>query len=465
MINTNNLRIRLLGARVFVLLLFFIGFAYSTIVSLDNAYTTSLEALLNATIKDIKHEYHKENAKPLSFAEIKDEFDIPVLYAQIVAYNSLSNQPTILARSEDLGEQSLNIPQKIIQKIFENPNEVAFFHEPNMKINDKNIYTGTFFLAQNEFQMLFLECALPYDPNTPQAQEVKKTLLFWLPCLFIAILYIANKLLSGSLSSVSAVTKYAKKMAGKMEYSVIPQSHVAREIDDLIATFNTLLNELHHAYAQVKQFGQNASHELKTPLTIIQGEIDVGLRKERTPDEYQRILKNVQQEVSHLHDVIDKILFLSSMTKNEIQSHFSEIYLDEVVLSVIEEKRPLCEQKNITLSLKALETQSIQGNTALLKIAINNILDNAIKYSPSLSTISVSLQMHQLIIQDEGIGIKEEDQKHIFEQFYRSEHHKQSDIKGSGLGLAIVKNILDLHGFAISLTSQENQGAIFTIHF
>ena len=73
--------------------------------------------------------------------------------------------------------------------------------------------------------------------------------------------------------------------------------------------------------------------------------------------------------------------------------------------------------------------------------------------------------MHQLIIQAEGIGIKEEDQKHIFEQFYRSEHHKQSAIKGSGLGLAIVKNILDLHGFAISLTSQEDEGTIFTIHF
>lgn len=464
MININNLRIRLVVASSLVLSLFFIGFTYSTLSSLDHAYIASLEATLNTALKDMKHDYQEEPTKPLSFLETKDEFDIPVLYAQIVAYNSLSNEPTILARSEDLGEQSLTIPQKIIQRIFEKPNETAFFYTPNMKINDKNVYTGTLFLAQDEFQMLFLECALPYDTNTPQAQEMKKMLLVWLPSLFIVILIIANKLISRSFESVSAITKHVQSMFGKMQYSIIPQSHVAKEIDDLIATFNALLSELHSAYAQVKQFGQNASHELKTPLTIIQGEVEVGLRKERTPEEYQRILNNVQHEVSHLHEVIDKILFLSNMTKNEIQNHFTEVYIDEVVLSVLEEKRALCEQKQITLHLEALETQSIQGNATLLKIAIGNLLDNAIKYSQASSTITVALREHELSICDEGMGMNEEDQKHIFEQFYRGGNSKRTT-KGSGLGLAIVKNIIDMHDFSISLLSQESKGTQISIHF
>lgn len=464
MINIKNLRIRLLGARVLVLLLLLLGFAYTTLTSLDNAYIASLEATLNTALKDMKHDYQEDSSKPFSFSEIKEEFDIPILYAQIVAYNSLSNEPAILARSNDLGEHTLHIPQNIIQKIFENPNESAFFYNPSMKVDDKNVYTGTIFLAQNEFQMLFLQCALPYNTNTPQAQEMKKMLLFWLPCFFIIILIIANRLITRSFASVSAVTQHVKSMYGKKEYTVIPQSHVAREIDDLIATFNTLLNELHHAYTQVKQFGQNASHELKTPLTIIKGEIDVGLRKERTPKEYVQILEKVGREVATLHEVIEKILFLSNTSKNDMRKHFHELYMDEILLEAIDEKRSLAEQKQIALSLDTLEPQNLRGNAALLKIAITNLIDNAIKYSPAHSTIHIALKEHELSIRDEGMGMSEEEMEHIFEQFYRTKESQEST-KGSGLGLCIVKNILDLHDLTIRVQSDKKQGTDVSIFF
>jgi signal transduction histidine kinase len=181
-----------------------------------------------------------------------------------------------------------------------------------------------------------------------------------LSSLLIIILVLAYILISKSLQNVQKVTNTAKEISTQDLHSTIPQTHIAYEIDDLIATFNTLLNELQNAYSQVKQFGQNASHELKTPLTIIQGEVDVGLRKERTYEEYQQILHKVAKEVSTLHTVIEKILFLSSTTKNDLKNHFSEVYLDEVLLDAIEEKRLICEQKNITLHVNSLEALSVQ---------------------------------------------------------------------------------------------------------
>jgi len=363
-----------------------------------------------------------------------------------------------------LKSTDLKIEPGIIQEIFEQPGEITFSltFEPNL--SPHKIYIGTMFLAQNEYQMLFLQCAIPYDNLTPQIQEMITTLSIGLCALLVIVLGLAYLLISTSLSNVLHVTNAAKAMRGEMEHSIIPKSHIASEIDDLIETFNILLGELQHAYAQVKQFGQNASHELKTPLTIIKGEVEVGLRKERTTHEYEQILAKVAKEVSVLHEVIEKILFLSSNTKNDLKKHFHEVYLDEVLLEAIEEKRPLCEPKDIHLIVETLQAQNLRGNATLLKIAIANLIDNAIKYSLENSTIHVTLKAHELSIKDEGMGIKTADLEHVFEQFYRTQESKES-AQGSGLGLAIVKTILDLHDLSITIESEEHKGTHAHIYF
>jgi len=459
-----SLKFRLLVALFIILSALFYSFGFVVIKTLETSYQEGVEASLFTVLKDIKHDYDEDPTKELTLDEVKEEFSIPLLYAQVVAYDSMSNTPKILTRSSDLKEESLKIDPTTLQKIFERPDEVTFsiMKEPNL--TSHKIYTGTLFLAQNEFQMLFLQCAVPYNRHTPQIEEVISTLWIGLSALLIIVLALAYMLISKSLSNVQYVTNTAKAMRGEMEHSVIPKTHIASEIDDLIETFNTLLSELQHAYAQVKQFGQNASHELKTPLTIIKGEVEVGLRKERTNTEYQHILEKVAKEVSTLHEVIEKILFLSSNTKKDLKKHFHELYVDEILLEAIEEKRTLAEQKKIVLNVEALEPQNLRGNATLLKIVIANLIDNAIKYSPENSTIHIALKAHELSIEDEGMGIKTADLEHVFEQFYRTRESKEK-ATGSGLGLAIVKNILDLHDLSITLHSEEGRGTHARILF
>lgn len=457
-----SLKFRLLTALSLILFTLFYGFGYIVIHTLESSYKESLEASLFTVLKDIKHDYTEAPEKELALNETKEEFELPVLFSQIVAYDSMSNKPQILNRSNDLKEQNLPIELSIVQQIFEHPTEIIFSIVQDPNNPERKIYMGTMFLAQKEYQMLFLQCALPYNKHTPQIQNMIKTLWIGLCTLLFIILGLAYILISKSLANVLHVTSVAKTLHGETKHSTIPKSHIAYEIDDLIETFNTLLSELQHAYAQVKQFGQNASHELKTPLTIIKGEIDVGLRKERTPKEYEQILEKVGKEVATLHDVIEKILFLSSTTKNDLKKHFHELYVDEVLLEAIEEKRSLAEQKEIALSLETLEPQNLRGNASLLKIAIANLIDNAIKYSPAHSTIHIALKEHELSIRDEGMGIKKDEIEHIFEQFYRTKE-SQEKTKGSGLGLAIVKNILDLHEVAIDVQSTENKGTLIRL--
>lgn len=459
-----SLRFRLLTALGLILFALFYSFGYIVIHTLQNSYKESLEASLFTVLKDIKHDFSEDPEKELSLNETKEEFEIPLLLTQVVAYDSMSNTPHILTRSNDLKEQSLNIEPAIIQQIFEHPNDIVFSIAQDPNNPKRKIYMGTMFLAQKEYQMLFLQCAIPYDKHTPQVQDMSEILWIGLFILLFIVLGLAYVLIAQSLSNVQHITNVAKAMRGETEYSRIPKSHIAYEIDDLIETFNTLLRELQHAYAQVKQFGQNASHELKTPLTIIKGEVEVGLRKERTPKEYEQILEKVGREVSTLHEVIEKILFLSSSTKNDLKKHFHELYLDEVLLEAIEEKRSFAEQKNIKLTIETLEAQNLRGNATLLKIAIANLIDNAIKYSPAASTIHIVLRSHELSIRDEGMGMSAEEMEHIFEQFYRSSRSKEST-KGSGLGLAIVKNILDLHDLTIEVQSTEGKGTRVSIAF
>ncbi|NCB82808.1 MAG: HAMP domain-containing histidine kinase, partial [Bacilli bacterium] len=393
----------------------------------------------------------------------KEEFDIPLLYAQILTYKIASQEPTIIAQSHDLKGESLKLSWELIQKILEEPEKIHFSETKNRTLTKNKIYIGTLFLGTHENQMLLLQCAMPYDKRTPEIEKMKEALWIGLSLLLFIVLLLASFLISVSLKNVQNVTNAVRKIDIQDTHKSLPKSYIAKEIDDLIETFNTLLNNLQHAYAQVKQFGQNASHELKTPLTIMQGEIEVGLRKERSGEEYQAILRKINHELSHLHEVIEKILFLSSNTRNELMKHFSDIYVDEVLLECIEEKKTFAKERGITLTLDSLEPFSLQSNTVFLKMVFSNLIDNAIKYAFENSSVHIALHVKHLSIENEGVEIDTKELAQLCEPFYRGQKSK-AFAKGSGLGLAIVKTILDLHHATLHF-SKKNKRTIVSVQF
>ncbi|AFL69431.1 sensor histidine kinase [Sulfurospirillum barnesii] len=469
-----NLRFRLLLALFVILFAFFYGFGWSVVYTMKKSQERSLEASLKAYAKDLQHDYLERNVKGqiIDFEElkeeldeVKEEFDIPVLYAQLLSYKIASQNPTIIAQSRDLKGESLKLTSKLIENILNDPSQIYFAETRNETLSKHKIYIGTLFLGMHDNQMLLLQCAMPYDKRTPEIEKMEETLWIGLSILLALVLFLASLLLSTSLKNVQKVTDKAKKLSIQDNYMKISKTHIAHEIDDLIETFNTLLEHLQYAYAQVKEFGQNASHELKTPLTIMQGEIEIGLKKERSTQEYQHILHKVAKEVTHLHEVIEKILFLSSSSKNDLMRHFSEVYVDEILMESITEKKEKAQTRGITLVVDALEPLSIQSNALLLKMVVNNLIDNAIKYALGNSSVHLALHGKELRIVNKGTLIDDTELEHIFEPFYRGKRAKKH-AQGSGLGLAIVKNILDAHHAHITLTQEKKTNTIIlTVQF
>ncbi|MGE4510028.1 MAG: sensor histidine kinase [Sulfurimonadaceae bacterium] len=448
-----NLPLRLLSG-LFLFLSIVFSLFYLLIISILNThYNKELEMLLQTTLKDISYEYAHMPKKNYDFNHIKEEFDIPTLYIQIFTLDA--GKPRFLFRSNDLGTHNLSFVPKKLPHLTK---ESIFFEKQEYKeLSNNPIEVGYTLLDEG----VYLMCAIPYERKNPQIEYAKETLFAGLSVLLLTLLLLFYAIIKHSLAQTKKVLEEVRTIHIDSHMPKIRKTHIASEIDELIETFNTLLAQLQNSYIKIKEFGQNASHELKTPLTILRGEIEVGLRKERSTQEYQTILKSSLAEIERLQDIIEKILFLSTNAQSDIKSRFEPCYVEEILEEVIEQKKALALPKAITLRLLQNTPLTVEGNPLLLNLALSNLLENAIKYSSEGTTIEISLSESELRIQDHGIGIKEEHLGKIFDRFYRIEKNQ----KGSGLGLSIVKNILELHAIDISIESHLGEGTLIVLSF
>lgn len=249
----------------------------------------------------------------------------------------------------------------------------------------------------------------------------------------------------------------------------VPQTSDKDEIKELVTTFNYLLERLESGIMIQNNFLKNASHELKTPLTIIIGDIDVSLQQPRTNQQYEEILKSLRKDTLHLKATLEGLLVLSGLELSEPQQ-METVRIDEILWNVLEKKAIEYPEAKVSFNLNAIADQEdllcVQANKHMLFIALYNILDNAIKFSSSAPvTIFALSNENKLIIKiiDQGPGISEDDQKSIFELFFRSDHTRH--IQGQGLGLFITTQILKLHDINLIVDSELGKGTSFSLVF
>ena len=209
---------------------------------------------------------------------------------------------------------------------------------------------------------------------------------------------------------------------------------------------------------RLKIFNSNVSHELKTPLTIMKGEIEVALMNNECN---QELLKSLLSEINYINEITDKLLFLTK--KNALnKNNFEDIDLEDIILEMFEKY-----SKKIKIDLNIKEDEHIiKGDKTLLKIALSNIIENSIKYKATELKITLKKEKNKiiLVIKDNGIGIPKEKLPFVFDEFYRVDESRNKKIKGFGLGLSIVKSIINLHNGDIKLKS-ENKGVEVIITF
>lgn len=213
---------------------------------------------------------------------------------------------------------------------------------------------------------------------------------------------------------------------------------------------------------QIKRFSSDVSHELKTPLTAMKGEIEVALKEPRSTEEYQKILYSTLEEVDTLQSIVKNLLMLTYLEKESLKTKFTKQPLDDVLLKAVEDLIVVGSEKNIHFEITALENALVFGDEILLKTVFSNLIENAIKYSPYHTTITLSLtttpQFAHFCLEDEGNGLEEEKINLIFERFYRADDSRSKQIKGFGLGLSIVQQIVDVHDGKISVKNRKPKG-------
>jgi heavy metal sensor kinase len=239
------------------------------------------------------------------------------------------------------------------------------------------------------------------------------------------------------------------------------------ELGRLTSTLNRMIGRLEAAFSRQRQFTADASHELRTPLAVVQAESTLALRKKRTQDDYRKSLGLISQEAAHMSAVVGKLLYLARIDAGKDQVNFERINLKELLTELASDIEVLAREKGIEFKLARLESLSIEGDRVKLEQLFLNLLENAIRYTPSGGSISASIvregKAAVIIIKDTGIGISKEHMPHLFERFYRVDKARSRAEGGAGLGLAICQHIVEVHNGSIEVESQIGKGSTFSV--
>ena len=287
--------------------------------------------------------------------------------------------------------------------------------------------------------------------------------------LILIGLYFISRYLAGKIiSPLKFVTQTISKISKKNLKDRVELPEYKDEIYELSNSFNSLLDRLEYAIEIEKQFTSDASHELRTPLAVLRGTLEVLIRKPRTSEEYIDKIKICLLEIEKMSNTIDQLLLLARLEiKNENSSTL--IPLKNIIKESLSHLNLEIQSKKIKINLDFDENKIYLVPNYYTNLIIDNILGNAIKYSHNNSNIYISLYMQNnsvfCEIRDEGIGIREEDLKNIYNSFFRSDPLNHKKIAGNGLGLSIVKKCIDAIFAKIQIDSKLGKGTKVKILF
>ncbi len=269
-----------------------------------------------------------------------------------------------------------------------------------------------------------------------------------------------------ALKPVDEMSQSARRISGEDLARRIPVRGMGDELDRLAETLNAMLERLESAFGEIRRFAADAAHELRTPLTALRGGIEVALRANRSTEEYRHVLASSLEEVERLIRLAEDLLLLSRSSAGPNQSG-ERVDLESILLEVFDVGVRLAHGMGVTVRLGEIAPATVIGDSAALRRAIRNLLENAVKYTPAGGKVNLwltrGLDSATLVIEDTGIGIDPADAERIFEPFVRLDAARSRDTGGAGLGLPIARSVVTAHGGTLSLESTPGVGSRFTI--
>jgi heavy metal sensor kinase len=271
------------------------------------------------------------------------------------------------------------------------------------------------------------------------------------------------------LAPIDRITRRAEQITAERLGERLPVDNPEDEIGHLARVFNDTLMRLERSFEQLRRFTADASHELRTPLTAIQSVGEVGLQGTRSVSYYRDIIGSMLEEVNRLTRLVDTLLTISRADSGQLQLQRTNLSLLNVARESAGLLEVLAEEKQQQLIVQGDERAVVSGDRIILRQALMNLVDNAIKYSPAGETVLVGVARDKgnsvIEVTDHGPGIPLEHQAKVFERFYRVDKARSQQSGGAGLGLSIVRWAVEAHGGKIELFTEEGKGSTFRMTF
>lgn len=283
-----------------------------------------------------------------------------------------------------------------------------------------------------------------------------------------------------ALAPIDDLASAARRITAERLHERLSVPNDRDEIGRLAAVVNDAFARLEASFAQLRRFTADASHELRTPLSVIRGIGEIGLGETRTPAEYQETIGSMLEEVDRLTHLVDTLLRLSYGDAGTVRLSREPVDLCQLVRDVASSLGVLAEEKGQRVTVEARPDVFISGDRLVLREAITNVVDNAIKYGPPGSTVDIAAwatgggagsdgAQATVTVSDQGPGVRPEHRTRIFDRFFRVEEARSRNASqvspwdGTGLGLAIAKWAVEMHGGQISVESGTPRGSVFRI--
>ena len=334
-----------------------------------------------------------------------------------------------------------------------------------IKLNNKTflIYDKAIYNKNELLAWIRVSRSLYYITST--LANIKVSLFISTPIFIgisvIVVIFLINKI----LVPVDKITKTANAFSERDLSRRLNIQETDDEIGRLAKTFNKMLTKIENSFQRERQFTSDASHELRTPITVIRTYGEEALKDNKPIKDYRKTIRNILNENKKMDHLISQLLFLAKSEENKNNLNIESIDLKVITEDVINTFKNIAKRKNIKFSLDIENNLKINADQLLITSLLMNLINNSIKYNKNNCFIKIRIFKEnyyaKITIEDSGVGISEKDLPLIFNRFYKADDARNSE--GAGIGLSIVKWIVDSHKGSIEAKSIVGKGTIFDI--
>ena len=424
------------------------------------------EQLYNAEVQDMETVegllYFTPDGRMLLNEEYHSHPDSKLLLDRLMEV--LDPNGTVLFRNEKLNGLALGGPPL--------PQEASVRHfATRMRLADGRTVLAVSHYHPVQGNRVLIRIAYSIEPLRRRLIELLIVLILVLPLALIAAGFAGYRVAGKALNPLAAMADLTDQITATRLNSRVPVENPNDEFGRMARVLNDLLERLEESFQKLQRFTSDVSHELRTPLTSMRSVGEVGLQQRHSDAEYRDIIGSMLEEVGRLTSMIDTLLTIAHADSGSIQLHRTVFPIMELVEESVGVVGVLAEEKKQTISVAGDSDLSVSADRGFLRMAVINLLDNAVKYSPAGSAIHILLEPSReeryvnLAITDEGPGIPIGEVCRVFDRFYRLDEGRTREGGGAGLGLAIAKWSVEAHGGEILLDSTPGTGSTFTIRF